>query len=165
MARMRQLESVRWAALQYHQCLLDSSAAEGARKYLGERQILGETVRKFGLGFAPASGDWLLNKLGQTSVPLEVFEQVGLVAKSNNGPGYYDRLRDRVMFPVRNATGQVVGFGGRVLPGSPLAERGPKYYNSAETPLFSKSELLYGLDLARQAAAAEGYLAVVEGYT
>jgi DNA primase len=165
MARMRQLEAVRWAALQYHECLLDSSVAEGARKYLGERQILGETVRKFGLGFAPASSDWLLNKLGQTSVPLEIFEQVGLIAKSSNGPGYYDRFRDRVMFPVRNATGQVVGFGGRVLPGSPLAERGPKYYNSAETPLFSKSELLYGLDHARQAAASEGYLAVVEGYT
>jgi DNA primase len=165
MARMRQQEAVRWAAQQYHECLLDSPVAEAARKYVGERGILGETVRKFGLGFAPAHGDWLLNRLSQTSVPFAIFEEVGLIAKSNHGTGYYDRFKDRVMFPVRNATGQAVGFGGRVLPGSPLAERGPKYYNSAETPLFSKSELLYGLDQARQAAAAEGYLAVVEGYT
>src|SRR5262249_31991772 len=85
MARMRQHEAVRWAADQYHQCLLDSSMAAAARTYLGERQIMGETVRKFGLGFAPVSGDWLLNRLGQTTVPFAIFEEVGLIAKSNQG--------------------------------------------------------------------------------
>jgi DNA primase len=69
------------------------------------------------------------------------------------------------MFPIRDLQGRTVGFGGRVLPDSPMAERGPKYYNSAETPLFSKSEQLYGIDQARQAATKAGYLAVVEGYT
>ena len=69
------------------------------------------------------------------------------------------------MFPIRDSRGQTVGFGGRILPDSPLADRGPKYYNSSETPLFLKKELLYGLDVARHAGAAEGYLAVVEGYT
>ena len=69
------------------------------------------------------------------------------------------------MFPIRDVQGRPVGFGGRIMPESPYASRAPKYYNSAETPLFSKSELLYGLDLARHAGAAAGYLAVVEGYT
>ncbi len=72
------------------------------------------------------------------------------------------------MFPIRNVRGQTVGFGGRILPTSPLLKKDPpppKYYNSAETPLFSKSEQLYGIDQARQAGGQAGYLAVVEGYT
>src|SRR5262249_30917301 len=67
--------------------------------------------------------------------------------------------------PINDASGRTVGFGGRILPKSPLASRGPKYYNSSDTPLFTKSECLYGLDQARHAAAKTGYLAVVEGYT
>lgn len=92
-------------------------------------------------------------------------EKVGLIAQRDEGRGYYDRFRDRLIFPIRDARGQTVGFGGRILPSSPLSARGPKYYNSAETPLFSKSEQLYGIDQARQASAKIGYLAVVEGYT
>jgi DNA primase len=69
------------------------------------------------------------------------------------------------MFPIRDMRGQTVGFGGRILPASPYATRNPKYYNSSDTPLFNKSELLYGLDLARHAGSTEGFLAVVEGYT
>jgi DNA primase len=69
------------------------------------------------------------------------------------------------MFPIRDVRGRTVGFGGRILPNSPLLPRAAKYYNSADTPLFKKSELLYGLDLARQAAASGGEIAVVEGYT
>ena len=89
---------------------------------------------------------------------------MGLIAKRDRG-GWYDRFRDRVLFPIRDPLGRTVAFGGRILPNSPLASRGPKYYNSPDTPLFSKSEYLFGLDLARTAAGAEGYLAVVEGYT
>src|SRR5208282_809545 len=95
----------------------------------------------------------------------EVLTTVGLIAPRTQGPGHYDRFRDRVQFPIRDERGRIVGFGGRILPSSPLAERGPKYYNSSDTPLFAKSELLYGLDQARSAAAKAGYLAVVEGYT
>ncbi len=90
--------------------------------------------------------------------------EVGLIAVREGNRGHYDRFRDRVMFPIKDVRGQAVGFGGRIMPTNPLAARGPKYYNSAETPLFHKSELLYGLDLARHAGSA-GYLAVVEGYT
>jgi DNA primase len=169
MARMRQLEAIRWAAQQYQQCLLEMPVGEAARAYLGERKLLGETVRKFGLGFAPIAGDWLVERASQCSVPIEVFEEVGLLGRSQSGRGWYDRFRDRVMFPIRNAQGQTVGFGGRILPSSTLLQREdryvPKYYNSAETPIFSKSDQLYGLDFAKHAAATAGYMAVVEGYT
>jgi DNA primase len=94
-----------------------------------------------------------------------VLNEVGLVGERSAGAGFYDRFRDRIMFPIRDALGRTVGFGGRILPDSPFADRGPKYYNSSETPLFQKKELLYGLDTARHAGATEGYLAVVEGYT
>jgi DNA primase len=94
-----------------------------------------------------------------------MLEKVGLIAQRNEGNGYYDRFRDRVIFPIRDAHGQPLGFGGRVLPGSPMAAKAPKYYNSAETELFKKSDMLYGLDQAQQAAKKLGYLAVVEGYT
>jgi DNA primase len=164
-ARVRQLEVMRWACDRYKECLFESPIAESARLYLGERKLTGETVRRFELGFAPASGDWLLQLAQRANMPLDVLVDVGLVGKRAEGSGHYDRFRDRVMFPIRNIGGQVVGFGGRVLPNSPLATSGPKYYNSTETPLFSKSELLFGMDLAKQAATSSGFLAVVEGYT
>ncbi|HEV3257716.1 MAG TPA: DNA primase [Gemmataceae bacterium] len=163
--RARMLEVVKWAAEQYHQCLLDSPLAEAARHYLGERRLTGETVRCFGLGFAPPAGDWLVQRAAQRGLPADVLEKVGLLGQRREGRGCYDRFRDRVMFPIRNVRGQPVGFGGRILPSSPLSARDPKYYNSSDSPLFSKSAQLYGLDQARQAGATAGYLAVVEGYT
>jgi DNA primase len=163
--RALMLDAVRWAAQQYHECLLDSPLGEEARDYIGERGLSRDTVRRYTLGYAPRSGDWLVQRAAEASIPLDVLETVGLIARRSAGPGYYDRFRDRVQFPVRDVLGRVVGFGGRILPNSPLAARSPKYYNSSDTPLFSKSELLYGLDAAKHAAAKEGFLAVVEGYT
>jgi DNA primase len=165
--RARLLDVVRWAAQQFHECLLDdpSPQAEEARRYLGERGLSGETVRKYGLGYAPRSGNWLSQKAETGGVAREVLEKAGLIAPRDQQPGYYDRFRDRIQFPIRNPQGQTIGFGGRILPSSPLAARAPKYYNSSDTPLFIKSENLYGIDQARHAAASAGYLAVVEGYT
>jgi DNA primase len=163
--RARLLDVLRWAEARYHECLLDSPLAEEARSYLGERALKGETVRRWGLGFAPRSGEWLVHQAELSGVSPELLDEVGLVAKRTEGDGHYDRFRDRVQFPIRDVRGNPVGFGGRVLPTSPLSSRGPKYYNSCDTPLFTKSEQLYGLDQARQAAAKVGYLAVVEGYT
>jgi DNA primase len=163
--RALMLESIRWAAELFHRCLLDDPVAEPARAYLGERRLLGETVRRFGLGYAPQSGDWLVQQARADGVGFDRLEEVGLVARRMEGNGYYGRFRDRVVFPIRDALGRTVGFGGRILPTSPELPRAPKYYNSAETPLFSKSEQLYGLDAAKAAAAKAGYLAVVEGYT
>jgi DNA primase len=164
-SRAVMLDCVRWAAEQYHHCLLDSPLAEAARRYLGERHLTGETIRGFGLGFAPPAGDWLEQRAAAAGMPVDVLETVGLLAPRDEGRGHYDRFRDRVMFPIRDTRGQTVGFGGRILPSSPFVDRAPKYYNSSETPLFTKSEQLYGLDRARQAGAKVGYLAVVEGYT
>jgi DNA primase len=162
------LEVMRWAADQFQRCLLDAPVAQAARDYLAERQLSDEIVRRFQLGFAPSEGGWLLRLAREANLSTEILEQVGLIAQRSEGPGHYDRFRDRVMFPIRDARGHVVGFGGRILPSSPLLSRDhppPKYYNSTESTLFSKSENLYGIDQARQAGANAGYLAVVEGYT
>lgn len=165
-SRAGMLDVTRWAAEQFQQCLLDSTSAENARKYLGERKLSGETVRKFSLGFAPPIGEWLVQKAVTAKMPLDMLETVGLIGRRSAG-GWYDRFRDRVIFPIRDVLGRIVGFGGRILPSSVLsADRPPpKYYNSAETPIFSKSDQLYGIDHAKQAAAKTGYLAIVEGYT
>ncbi len=163
--RTRLLDAMRWAQAKYQHALLDDPAGEAARKYLGGRKLSGKTVRDFGLGFAPLAGDWLVRLAAADRVPSELLVEVGLTAPRQENRGFYDRFRDRVIFPIRDVRGQAIAFGGRIMPESPYAARAPKYYNSAETPLFSKSDVLYGLDLARHAGAACGYLAVVEGYT
>jgi len=164
-ARVRLLGVMQWAQERYQNCLLNEACAEPARKYLGTRKLSGKSVRDFGLGFAPINGDWLVREANRDRVPHEVLVEIGLTAIRQESGGTYDRFRERVMFPIRDVQSRPVGFGGRILPESAYAARAPKYYNSAETPLFSKSELLYGLDLARHAGTAAGYLAVVEGYT
>jgi DNA primase len=163
--RGKLLDAVKWAEKLYHECLLENPLAERARRYVGERQLTGQTVRAFGLGFAPDAGDWLLRAAASAQQEIDVLQEVGLIGERREGSGRYDRFRDRLMFPIRDSRGQTVGFGGRILPDSTFADRGPKYYNSSETPLFLKKELLYGLDAARNAGTSEGYLAVVEGYT
>jgi DNA primase len=164
-SRAAMFDVMRWAAEQFQACLLDSPQAETARIYLGERKLTGETVRRFGLGYAPGAGSWLVKQAALARMSAELLEMVGLIAKRAEDQSSYDRFRDRVMFPIRDVQSRVVGFGGRILPSSPFADRAPKYYNSSETPLFSKSEQLYGIDQARQAATRAGYLAIVEGYT
>ena len=163
--RGKLLDAIKWAEAAYQECLLESEPGERARLYVADRKLTGPTVRAFGLGYAPAAGDWLVRAATGARLDMSLLKEVGLVAERKEGSGFYDRFRDRLMFPIRDARGQTVGFGGRILPDSPFADRGPKYYNSSETPLFQKKELLYGLDVARHAGATEGYLAVVEGYT
>jgi DNA primase len=161
------LDVMRWAQEQYAEYLLNSPGAVAARRYLDERGLSEETISQFGLGFAPGMGEWLVAKAANVGLSTEVLEVVGLIAKRNEGRGYYDRFRDRIMFPIRDLGGHVVAFGGRILPSSPLATKEnppPKYYNSAQTPIFDKSNQLYALDRARAAAQKCGTLAVVEGY-
>ncbi len=163
--RTHLLEVMRWAQSHYQHTLLDDPIGEAARKYIGGRKLSGKTVRDFGLGFAPLAGDWLVRLAAAERVPTDLLVEVGLIAARQESGGFYDRFRDRVMFPIHDVRGQSIAFGGRIMPESPYASRAPKYYNSAETPLFSKSDVLYGLDKARHAGASAGYLAVVEGYT
>ena len=159
------LDSVRWASDQYHQCLQESPLAAEARSYLSSRGLEDEIIRQFGLGFAPRRGDWLLELAHNDGVDVGMLEQVGLIGRKTDKPGLYDRFRDRIMFPIRNVLGNTVGFGGRIMPSSPFVDKAPKYYNSSDSQLFSKSEQLYGIDQARNAIGKLGYLAVVEGYT
>ncbi|QVL33064.1 DNA primase [Telmatocola sphagniphila] len=163
--RIRMQECLRWAQQQYEQLLFDGEEAEAARVYLGERRLNGSTVRSFGLGFAPGYGDWIVRRSRTAQIDAKTLVDVGLIAQRNDGNGFYDRFRDRIIFPIRDARGQTVGFGGRILPSSPNPNNLPKYYNSTETALFNKSELLFGLDTARHVAAKTGTIAIVEGYT
>ncbi len=131
-----------------------------ARAYVESRQINGESIKRFQLGYAPDAWDGLLNSLGR-KFPAPQLELGGLVKPRQNGPGHYDTFRNRLMFPIRDQEGRVIAFGGRVMPGS---QDPAKYLNSPETPLFVKSRSIFGLDLARQKMVETRVAIVVEGY-
>jgi DNA primase len=163
--RLQMLDLMKWAEEQFHKFLLDSPGAEAARQYLAERKLSGDTIRKYGLGFAPDLWEWLSPRARKAGWSAELLVSVGLSGQRESDNSLYDRFRDRVIFPIRDVRGRTVGFGGRILPGAAASGSAPKYYNSTDTPLFTKSEHLYGLDQARAAGEAAGFLAVVEGYT
>ncbi|HSD97060.1 MAG TPA: DNA primase [Sulfuricaulis sp.] len=152
------LEILREASRFYRQQLREHPQAGRAVEYLKGRGITGEVAHEFGLGFAPDGWDNLLRALGKDDASRDALARAGLVVKKEGG-GYYDRFRDRVMFPIEDHRGRVVAFGGRVI------DKGePKYLNSPETPLFHKGRELYGLFHAREAIKRENRVLVVEGY-
>jgi len=161
-------KAMAWAETQYHDYLLESPHAEPARRYLVERGITAESIEKFHIGFAPNQWQWILAKAetGQsqaTSTRAKILEAVGLLGRRASGD-VYDRFKGRVLFSIRDTQARPVGFGGRILP--ELSESNPaKYVNSPETKLFSKSRLLYGLDVARDPMRKSGTALVMEGYT
>jgi len=158
--------AMQWAAQQFHQCLLLSPDAETARRYVAERGLTSESVKRFGLGFSPEGWQWLLDHGRTQGFAAPVLEATGLCARSPASGRYYDRFRGRLMFPIRDAQGRAIAFGGRILPGA-SGDNPAKYINSPETRLFSKSEHLYALDLARQSVTNKKLreIVVVEGYT
>ena len=151
-----------WACDRFADHLRRAPDAEPARAYLRDRGLSLETIERFQLGYAPAAWDWLLRQAPAAGFSAELLARAGLAVERQERGGHYDRFRDRVMFPIRDPQGRCVAFGGRVLPGS---TEGAKYINSPETPVFSKSSLLYGLDSSRDAMARTGRAVVVEGYT
>ena len=159
-----------WAADQFHRCLLTGAEAEPARLYLQARGIHEKTIAQFKIGFVPNQWSWLLDRSKSTSFSPEVLQACGIVAKSERG-SWYERFRGRVMFPIHDVQDRAIAFGGRVLP--EVAEREEaeqgrppaKYINSPETKLYSKSDNLFGLNLARPAIAQSRHLIIVEGYT
>ncbi len=163
--RSHLIKASQWAHEQYRGALEDRNLGEQALFYLEKRGLEDETIRLFGVGYSPSAGGWLFERARRAGVPLELLEKLGILSRSTRDGSWYDRFRDRVMFPIRNVRGQTVGFGGRVLPGTPGEERGPKYYNSPDSPIFFKSEELFGLDLAKNDATRSGQLVVMEGYT
>lgn len=129
------------------------------KDYFKARGLTGETADFFALGYAPDAWDSVLRLLGGSDAERARLLQVGLIIERDNRSGHYDRFRDRVMFPIRDARGRTIGFGGRVL------DKGePKYMNSPETELFHKGRELYGLYEARQASRTLSRLLIVEGY-
>jgi len=142
-------------AKKYYQARLKASPE--AIKYLKSRGLTGEIAKQFSIGFAP--GGW--NNLNEVfkDYDNDVLIKSGLINKNEKGKRY-DRFRNRIMFPIYNAKGQLVGFGGRVID----EKDSPKYYNSPETSLFQKSYELYGLLAARKSIRDKGYVLVVEGY-
>jgi DNA primase len=157
-------QAMAWANEQFHKFLLNSPDAEPARSYLAERHISPESIRRFRLGYAPDRWDWLLKQAASSQIAAKNLESVGLIVRKQDGPGHYDRFRGRVLFPIFDLQGRPVALGGRILP--QFAEGNPaKYVNSPETPLFSKSSMLYGLDSARDAIGRARNVLVMEGYT
>jgi DNA primase len=151
-----------WAARQFHECLLKSDAAAEARKYVEDRHITPASVERFKIGFAPDDWSWLQNRAKSTPYSLDVLKACDLIGKSERG--YYDRFKGRLIFPIRDTQGRAIAFGGRVLP-SNTDPRAGKYVNSTETKLYTKSQTLYALDLAREHVAKSRQLTIVEGYT
>jgi DNA primase len=144
----------------YASYLWDSDEAAKARAYLGERGLAEETLRRFGVGYAPSAWDTVLVRGQRAGFDVDQLRAVGL-AQRGRGGGEYDRFRARIMFPIRDRRGRTLGFGGRAM----RSDQGAKYVNTAETDFFHKSDMLYGVDLAKSAIAKAGRAVVVEGYT
>lgn len=140
----------------YRQCL---RRAPNAQHYLAQRGLTPETVEAFELGYAPDGWDHLLRFLQRHNFSLEDAERAGLLKARDDGSGYYDRFRNRITFPIHDASGRVVAFGARTL-----GDEEPKYLNSPETPLFEKRNTLYGWHRARSAILRQKAALIVEGY-
>ena len=146
----------------YHDSLTKTARGSVGRKYLAARGITAETIEAFKLGYAPDEWDNLLSNLTRQGYSPQQLTAAGLVAKRKNASGFYDRFRGRVMIPIANAFGHVVGFGGRILTAED--DSTPKYLNTAETAIFNKGRLLFGLDKSNRAINEAGAAVVVEGY-
>jgi len=161
-ARFERLyDALERAATLYERKLAGPDGA-AARSYLEGRRLAPTTQQAFRVGWAPEHGNSLLDAALQAGVSERTLLEAGLVRRRDNGEAY-DFFRGRLMIPIRDRIGRVVGFGARVLPGS--GRDGPKYVNTPETELFKKGSLIFGLDRALEAARRERHLILMEGYT
>ena len=160
-AREKQRDSIysanELASKFFQACLTKTAYGEPALAYLAGRGIGKEIIAGFGIGYALNNFTALVSSLAKRGCQPQVLEAAGLAARGRDG--YYDKFRNRVIIPIRDARGRIVGFGGRVLDNST-----PKYLNTAETQWFNKRRLLFGLDIALKAIRKSGRAVVVEGY-
>jgi DNA primase len=145
------------AAAYFARHLHQSAEGKVATAYLEDRGLNREAMTRFGLGYAPSSGDALLRHL-KSKYPEKLLEISGLFSRDPSGR-LYDRFRRRIMFPIANDTGKIIAFGGRAM-----GDDMPKYMNSPETPIYSKSNVLYHLDRAKEALRQNDFAILVEGY-
>ncbi|MFO7750800.1 MAG: DNA primase [Desulfobacteraceae bacterium] len=143
----------------YFQTLKTSTRAGAAREYLAARKISEETIELFQIGYAPDAWDDMVTFFRKLKLGRRLAEASGLVLPKKMKNGYYDRFRNRVVFPIFDVNMQVAGFGGRVMD-----DGVPKYLNSPETPVYNKSRILYGLHQSKTACRQEGVVYIVEGY-
>jgi DNA primase len=154
--------ALRFAANFYFKRLMRSDEGEAALRYLHERGFEDDTIKEFGLGWAPDAWDGLLEAAQEEQIKPETLEEAGLVKARKKSDGYYDRFRGRIMFPILSHMGKVLGFGGRILNADDDA---PKYINTPETAVYNKRRVLYGMHQARRAIRDAGKALLVEGYT
>jgi DNA primase len=143
----------------YHKILLDTKFGKKALDYLKKRGITAEIIEKFHLGVSLPDWDGLIKFMNKRGVRYKELLELGLILPKNSGRGYYDRFRNRLMFPIWDNASRVIAFGGRVLD-----DGEPKYLNSPDTPLFNKGYYLYGLHLAKSSIRNEDLAVIVEGY-
>jgi DNA primase len=147
------------AATYFHHLLLNSDEAARARAYLEKRGLTHDTIERFQVGYSLDQWDVLLRYLTSKSYAPADLHEVGLIIEREDKSGYYDRFRGRVVFPIRDHRGKVLGFGARAM-----GDGQPKYINSPQTPLFDKSSVLFGLDQAKAGIRTAGEAVIVEGY-
>ncbi len=163
-------DALTWARKQFQKAFREHPEAESARQYVDSRGINDDCIENFQIGFTPNRWDWLLGQADQSEFDVRTLEQADLIGKRDAGVGHFDRFRGRLMFPINDLQGRTLGFGGRILPEIAAAEEqagnnSPKYINSRETRLYSKSNNLYGLSLGRESVRKSKQLVIVEGYT
>ncbi|MBT3449048.1 MAG: DNA primase [Bacteroidetes Order II. Incertae sedis bacterium] len=153
--------ALRFAGRFFHDALLKDKEAQVARDYLKKRGFSSESIQKFGVGYAPDSWDALLETARKTHLEDDILEGAGLIIPRKERTGFYDRYRHRLMFPIFSHVGKVIGFGGRIL----REDDEPKYINSPETKVYTKSRVLYGLYQGKNAIRGKKEAIMVEGYT
>ncbi len=159
MAKREMLFQINQIASDYfHELLLSRKEGEEARRYLSQREIKRETIEEYRLGCAMDRWDGLVQHLREKKVPLEFAWELGLIFPKKK-EGWYDAFRGRIIFPIFDLHGRVLGFGARVIRGGE-----PKYYNSPESSVYHKGETLYGLQVARRYIPSKDYVIIVEGY-
>ena len=156
--RNRLVEANELAATFYGNLLKGADAGKPGRDLVAKRQISGEMVEAFQIGYAPDAWDTLAKYLAARGMDPTMAAQAGLISERASG-GYYDRFRGRLLFPIRDREGAVLGFGGRAM-----GDEQPKYLNTAQSPIFDKSGILYGLDRAAEAIRKADQVVLVEGY-
>jgi len=154
-------ETLRWASMLFERTLKSTSGKIGYDYLITKRALSENTIKTFGLGYAPDSWDSLFNEAKRAGIPQEHLADLGLVTQNKQKNSWYDTFRNRVIFPVFSVGGQVVGLGGRTLLDDPQT---PKYLNSPESRLFEKSKLLYGLNAAKHEIRRRETAILVEGY-
>ncbi len=147
-------------AQRWQNCLLNEAAGQRARDYLAKRGVSPDAVKLFRLGAAPDLWDDTVNWAKSKDYELPLVEKAGLILRKENSEHYYDRFRGRLIFPICDEQGRVIGFSGRILSGD---DKAAKYVNSPETPIFTKSKVFYGLDKSKRALLDAGFAVVCEG--